>query len=181
MSHIRMSHVTFRTSDSSGNERHRLMWMSHVTLMDESCHTYEWVMSHSWMSHVTLMNESCQTHEWVMSHIWMSHATHMNVSCNTWMSHVTHMNESCHTYEWVTGPVSQRWRPDQWQIHLPIDQLSCPASPMLQCITVCCSVLQCAAVYYSVLQCITVCCSVLQCVAVYYSVLQCVAVYCSVF
>ena len=30
-------------------------------LMNESCHTYEWVMSHMWMSHVTLMNESCHT------------------------------------------------------------------------------------------------------------------------
>jgi len=52
---------------------------------------------------------------------------------------------------------------------------------MLQCITVCCSVLQCVAVYYSVLQCIPVCCSVLQCVAVYYSVLQCITVRRSVF
>jgi len=26
-----------------------------------------WVMSNLWMSHVTLMNESCQTCEWVMS------------------------------------------------------------------------------------------------------------------
>jgi len=52
----------------------------------ESCHTYEWVMSHIRMSHVTHMNESCHTYERVMSHIWMSH--------------VTHMNESCHTYEW---------------------------------------------------------------------------------
>ena len=29
------------------------MWMSHVTHMNESCHT--------WMSHVTHMNESCHT------------------------------------------------------------------------------------------------------------------------
>ena len=41
-----------------------------------------------------------------------------------------------------------------------------------RCITVCCSVLQCVAVRptlhvcFSVLQCVTVCCSVLQCVAV---------------
>jgi len=26
-----------------------------------SCHQYEWVMSHTWMSHVTHMNESCHT------------------------------------------------------------------------------------------------------------------------
>ena len=66
--------------------------MSHVTHMNESCHTHEWVMSHIWMSHVTHMNESCHTHEWVMSH--------------TWMSHVTHINESCHTHEWV---MSHTW------------------------------------------------------------------------
>ena len=36
----------------------------------------EWVMSHIWMSHVTHMNESCHTHERVMPHIWMSHPTY---------------------------------------------------------------------------------------------------------
>ena len=48
---------------------------------------------------------------------------------------------------------------------------------MLQCVAVCCSVVQfgavCLLVYCSVLQCIAVCCSVSQCVAVYRSVLQC--------
>jgi len=43
--------------------------MSHVTHMNESCHTYKWVTSHTWMSHVTHINESRHTHEWVMSHI----------------------------------------------------------------------------------------------------------------
>jgi len=46
------------------------IWMSHVTHMNDSCHTYERVMSHIWTSHVTHMNESCHTYEWVMSHIW---------------------------------------------------------------------------------------------------------------
>ena len=45
---------------------------------------------------------------------------------------------------------------------------------------VCCSVLQCVAVYCSVLQCVAVCCSVLQCAAVCCSVLQCAAVCCNV-
>jgi len=40
---------------------------------------------------------------------------------------------------------------------------------MVQCVAVCCSVLQYVAVCCSVLQCVAVCCSVLQCVAV----LQC--------
>jgi len=80
--------------------------MCHVTHINESCQTYEWVMSHIWMSHVTHMNESCHTYQWVMSHISMSHVTHLNESCHTYewvmlhisMSHVTHINESCHTY-----------------------------------------------------------------------------------
>ena len=45
---------------------------------------------------------------------------------------------------------------------------------VLQCVAVCCSVLQRVDILKS--QCIAVCCSVLQCVAVCYSVLQCVAV-----
>jgi len=76
---------------------------------------------------------------------------------------------------------------------------------MLQCVAVCCSVLQCASLliflhtlfhislcYYrppttspsitrtSLWQCVAVCCCVLQCVVVCCSVLQCVAVCCSV-
>ena len=49
-------------------ERHEVR-MIRGTHINESCHTYEWVMSHIWMSHVTHMNESCHTYEWVMSHI----------------------------------------------------------------------------------------------------------------
>ena len=40
--------------------------------MNESCHTYEWAMSHRCMSHATHMNESCHTYESVMSHTWTS-------------------------------------------------------------------------------------------------------------
>jgi len=53
------------------------------------------------MIHVTHMNESCLTYEWVTAHTWikvilqikMNHVSHMIESCHTWMSHVTH--------EWV--------------------------------------------------------------------------------
>ena len=69
--------------------------MSHVPHMNESRHTYKWVMSHIWMSHVTHMNESCPTYEWVTSHIWKSHVPHMNVTPYgwwiLWMSHITHI------------------------------------------------------------------------------------------
>ena len=65
--------------------------------VDESCNTCGWAMSHIWMSHVTHMVESYHSYEWVMSHTWMSHVTHI------WMSHVTHMDVSCHTYGWVVS------------------------------------------------------------------------------
>jgi len=93
--------------------------VSHVTHMSESCHTYEWVMSHIWVSHVTHMSESCHTYEWVMSlHCYTipltaSTVTHLlaNESCHTYewvMSHVTHLfaNESCHTYERIMSHVT---------------------------------------------------------------------------
>ena len=48
--------------------------------------TYEWVMSHISMSHVTHINESCHTYQWVMSHVWMSPVTHINESCHTYTS-----------------------------------------------------------------------------------------------
>jgi len=35
------------------------------------------------VSHVTHVNGSCHTCEWVMSHMWMSHVTHVNTSCHT--------------------------------------------------------------------------------------------------
>ena len=102
--------------------------------MNQSCHTYERVMSHPWMSHVTHVNESCHTCERVMSHIWKSHVTHTNESCHTsnesyhtyewvmshiWMSHVTHMNESCHTHEWVMAHT--------WMSHVTHMNESCHA------------------------------------------------------
>ena len=61
---------------------------------------------------------------------------------------------------------------------------------MLQRVAVCCSALQCVAVFRSVLMVgwlvlagegnVAVCCGVLQCVAVCCRVLQCVAEWCSV-
>ena len=87
------------------------MRRSHVTRMNQSCHTNEWVMSYMWISHVTHwllttwrtefpwnMNESCHTYGWVTSHKWMSHVTYKWV-----MSHIgTYLNHgSLMTYEWI--------------------------------------------------------------------------------
>ena len=80
------------------------MWMSHVTHVDETCHTYGWVMSHMWMSYVTLMDESCHIYGWVVSHIWMSH--------------VTHIDESCHTYRWVMSHISMSHVTHIWMSHV---------------------------------------------------------------
>jgi len=43
--------------------------MRHVTRMNESYHSYEWVMSHIWMSHHTNVIVLCCTYEWAMAYI----------------------------------------------------------------------------------------------------------------
>jgi len=81
------------------------IWKSHVTHMNEACHTYAWVMSqyeyihplssfnsHMWMSHVTHRSKSCHACECVMSHVSMWHM---------WKIHFTHMDESMSTREWI--------------------------------------------------------------------------------
>ena len=51
-------------------------------------------MSPVWMSHVTRVNESCHPYEWVMSHVSMRLVTY-------WKCHVTHTNVICTCWEWV--------------------------------------------------------------------------------
>ena len=53
-----------------------------------------WVKSWLWMSHVSGMNESCHTDERVMSHIWMTHVTHTHTHTHT----CTHIHKSTHPY-----------------------------------------------------------------------------------
>jgi len=87
--------------------------MSHVTHVNESCHTCEWVMSHMWMSDVTHVNESCHTCEWVMSRKGMSLAQRNEpwlingwVSSHIWISRVAHVSESWRTNGRV---VARKW------------------------------------------------------------------------
>jgi len=56
-------------------------------------------------------NESCRTYEWVMSHMWTTHllknmfyllSITTGAGEDIWMSHVAHMNESRLTYERVS-------------------------------------------------------------------------------
>jgi len=98
MSQIWMSHVTHMDEACHtwmGYVTRRCV-LRHVTHMNEACHTYEWGMSHIWMRHVTHMDEACHTYEWGMSHIWMGRVTRRCV-----LRHVTHMNEACQISEWV--------------------------------------------------------------------------------
>jgi len=86
---------------------------SHVTHMNASCHTYEWVMSCYTKSRRRTRTTNCRV---------SSHVTHMNESCHIYSchmarksSHVTHMNESCHTYDWV---MSHIWMSHVTYIHV---------------------------------------------------------------
>jgi len=61
--------------------------------------TYGRVSPHVWMCHVPRMDETCHTYEWVISHINTQVSSHLKES--VWMCHVTCIYEKCHTYEWV--------------------------------------------------------------------------------
>jgi len=136
--------------------------------------------------------------------------THHNALQHTatlqdWMQHTaTH----CNTLQHTATLQEHSARPSHLQADIFKSQLAIQVTELhdfvLQCVVVCCSVLQCVAVCY--IQCVavccsaryasdwrachcvavccsvlhSVCCSVLQCVAVWCSVLQCVAVCCSV-
>jgi len=83
--------------------------------MNQSCYTYEYVMSHIRMSRVT---SSHVPYDWFMSRM-NAPSSKSNESCHVWLSHVmyecnilqvewvvSHMNESCHT--WISH-VSYAW------------------------------------------------------------------------
>jgi len=63
--------------------------MSHVTHMNESCHTQN-ESCHTY----EVVNESFRTCGWVMSHMWVSHVTHVGESCHTHPRHFTYVNAS---------------------------------------------------------------------------------------
>ena len=71
----KMSHV-IHTCASLQNRVMLQIRMSHVISINESCHTYEVVMSHVWMSIFTCMNESRLTYQRVISRIRIRHATY---------------------------------------------------------------------------------------------------------
>ena len=119
-----------------------LIWMSHVSHMNESCPLHVCVMSLIWISHVSHTNESRLSYKRVMSLISMgslvctSHVSHMIESCLSyewvmsliWMSHVSHMNESCLTRRRVRAQRHRgRARADRdiWMSHVSFVNKSC--------------------------------------------------------
>jgi len=99
------------------------IWRSHVARLNESCRTYEGVISshvahmkESYRSHVARLNESCRTYEEVISQTWRSHAGMSQVTrlshkpqrpngvSYICMSHVAHLSEymcdMTHSYVW---------------------------------------------------------------------------------
>jgi len=112
-----MSHVTHMNESCPTDEWVMWhIWETDVSRMNESCHTSKWVRSCIWMSNVTDVNKTCQTFKCIMSHIWTSHVTHIIKLCQiykcvmsrVWISHVTHTNRSCHTIEGVMSHMSRR-------------------------------------------------------------------------
>jgi len=88
------------------------IWVSHVTHMNEPCHTCDWVMSHKCMNHVTCVTWIVMSHVTRVDQIVLYtcvtrpiHLCDIFLSSHIWMSHVTYMNESCHVYRWVASHI----------------------------------------------------------------------------
>jgi len=56
-------------------------WMSHVTHTNESCHTHEWVMSHTWMTRWYMWHNSCM-YSWEIMPLYKWHGKDECVSQN---------------------------------------------------------------------------------------------------
>ena len=94
MTHSHVSHDSFT----------RVTLLIHMSLIvNESCHIYDWVMSHIWISRVTSMNQSCRTCVWVLSPIRLRHVTQVQVDpeqvelTQTKHSYVQHASFVCAT------------------------------------------------------------------------------------
>ena len=96
--------------------------MSHVARTNESCHTYEIVMSHIWITHVAHMNEPC------VMYIWMSHVAHMNESCRKFESVLLHIDGSGCTYKLAMPHIWMRRTCETIMLHIWMsDWFTCEA------------------------------------------------------
>jgi len=92
--------------------------MSHVTCMNESCHTYEWVMcnAYEWVVSHTFFDGYCSTVQgwldWFEVDLGFTECSFIQIDlCHVsriWMSRVTHMNESFNAYESVMSHIHIR-------------------------------------------------------------------------
>jgi len=97
----------------------------HVAHTDESC---------PWMSHVTHMNESWYTYEWVVPLVWLSPVTHTpSHTTSRWRSLWTAARDKLQCVEGVAAP---------WRSPCTAARNHLPEPHVLQCVAVCCSVLQ---------------------------------------
>jgi len=93
--------------------------------MNESCHAYESVMSHLWMrhvtniemSHVTHMNQSCHTYD-ESCHTYKCVFTHIEEWCHTHECIFTHTEDSCHTYECVFADFKESYHTNEGVVSL---------------------------------------------------------------
>ena len=145
-----MSRIWRRARDYSIDPR-SVLFKALGRLINESCPTYEWVMSRThctwhidissiysilavsffkgsgdlYTSHVPHMKESCPTYERVMSHIWTSHVPRGHIS-SIYSILAVSFSRSRATYKWVTSHI---WRVMShiWTSHAPLMNESCHA------------------------------------------------------
>jgi len=60
------------------------------------------------------MNESCHSYELVMSQSWMRHARYQQVISHFWMSPTTYENSTCHACEWLMAPTWNEAQTYRW-------------------------------------------------------------------
>ena len=123
-----------------------------------SCHTWtshdtrERCMSHIWMSHVTHMNESCHTYEWVMSHT-LQGVSLVAEAVSTVDASVGDFVKMMSDKQWVEGREGDKKAPGAYctqfaKVCCSVSQGVAGCCRVLQCVAVCCSALQCVAVRY---------------------------------
>jgi len=97
--------------------------MRHVTLMNGSCHTYDWFVTHmthwcvTW--HIDMRHDSMMwwhdslmchvTHQWVMSHI--TESWHTSSTCKKTVANCSSLS---HIVHWVMSYIKESWSARRW-------------------------------------------------------------------
>ena len=92
------------------------MCMSHVTHINESCHTYQWVLSHLGMSLVTLWHICHVMTYKFMSHTWMHYVMSTYMSERMPSNIMTRMSHTC--IRMTLWHVVSTWHYDTCRIHV---------------------------------------------------------------